>query len=518
MIFKMNTLLFKLCMVPLLWFTYPGVHAQSEIIRVEFPAERDKDPYELVSLGERGVLVLFAQNQMLTDNNRSWHFVSYDTSLAKVWEIDVPVLNNARYRHSFLAADKLYLFFHNPEKIKDRESNYQLSEINLSSGVIDHYTGYIPDAVATAGFRVAGDRAVLAADLRSEQAAVFFIHFRNQSFYAYITDFGDQNFTEDLRVDPADSTLLFVVSNFVSRKQNRLVVLRLSPDGNLLGTYPVTAVMESKYLNSARICPIGPENHLVVGTYSNIASKIPGSKDYYGIESAGFFVTRLEKGVQQYMNYYNFMELKNLRPTLSARDFLKLAKKKSREDVEYSADYELNLHTLEKAGDTYILLGEAFYPDFRTVSDISYDYWGRPITQTYTVFEGYRVYQSMLLGFDADGNLQWDNSIEMNSANTEDLSARAGFLQDDKPTVLFYNDGKRITYRAYAGNALVEGNLYTDLETAFNGDKIVEVGDNFMIPWYNNYYLTYGYHTIRNNYNEPRDNRTFYYINKINFE
>ena len=42
---------------------------------------------------------------------------------------------------------------------------------------------------------------------------------------------------------------------------------------------------------------------------------------------------------------------------------------------------------------------EAFYPEFRTVSDISYDYWGRPVTQTYTVFDGYRFFNSILAAF-----------------------------------------------------------------------------------------------------------------------
>jgi hypothetical protein len=218
------------------------------------------------------------------------------------------------------------------------------------------------------------------------------------------------------------------------------------------------------------------------------------------------------------MNYYNIMELQNLRPSMSARDYLKLAKKKNRQEAEYSADYEMTLHPISQVDNQYVIMAEAFYPDFRTVSDISYDYWGRPITHTYTVFEGYRIFQSILLGFDAEGTLLWDNSLELSNIKTLDLSYRSGYHFEGKPVVLFFNDGSKISFNAFAENAVIEGVSYTELDTSYRGDKVVELGNNFMDEWYDGYYLCYGYHTIRNHLLAENEMRTVFYINKIIFE
>jgi hypothetical protein len=99
-----------------------------------------------------------------------------------------------------------------------------------------------------------------------------------------------------------------------------------------------------------------------------------------------------------------------------------------------------------------------------------------------------------------------------------ELSNRAGYFFDGKPAVLYFNDGVKITFRAYAENALIEGFTYAELDTSEPGDKVVELGDNFMINWYGNKFLCYGYHTIRNSQMVEKEKRTVFYINKIVFE
>jgi hypothetical protein len=493
-------------------------YAQTGVMRVEFPAELEKNPYEVAPLEDYGLLMFYAQPELIGEVNRSWHFTLYDTNLFIQWEADIPILDGARYKGYHLEDSTLYLFFFNPGKSKSTLDNYQVSALEITSGIIDHFTGYLPEVDEVRGFLVQDGTAIIACDLLNEQVGVYLIEIQRQSTRSYVTDFPDQNFLEDLQYDSYSGSLLVIISNFVSRKQNRLLLLRLGMNGDLLGSYPVEVVLPSKYLNSARVYSAGPAEYMVIGTYSNFASKIPGKNEYFGLESAGFFITRFEDGAQQFMNYYNFMELQNLRPAMSARDYLKLAKRKNRNEEEYSADYEMTMRPISSENNQFIIMAEAFYPDFRTVSDISYDYWGRPITHTYTVFEGYRIFQSLLLGFDIDGNLLWDNSLELSNIKTLDLSFRSGYHFEGKPAVLYFNDGIKVSFSAFAGNALIEGVNYSELDTSYRGDKIVELGNNYMEPWYDGYYLCYGYHTIRNNLLAEQEMRTVFYINKIIFE
>ena len=78
------------------WLTGELIRAQTGVMRLEFPAELDKNPYELVSLDTSGLLMFYAQAAMVDDENRNWHFMLYDTNLFKIWETDVPVLDGSR--------------------------------------------------------------------------------------------------------------------------------------------------------------------------------------------------------------------------------------------------------------------------------------------------------------------------------------------------------------------------------------------------------------------------------------
>lgn len=514
----MKKMLPKTLLVLLILVVSTACFSQTGVVRLEFPAEIGKTPYEIVPLGPDGLLFFNAQNEMMSETSRSWYFAQYDSNLVRKWEARVPVPDGAVYQRFQQDSNKVFLFFINTGKVKSGSENYQLSELELSTGIINHYTGLLPEVSEVKGFLVSGGVAAVACDMRDEQASVFFIDFKSKTVNQYTCDFPDQNFIGEIRKDAYSDSLFLVIANYEGRRQSRLVLVTLSMTGALSSSHTVEAVLPSKYLNTARVFPAGPGVQLLAGSYSNFASKIQGSSEYYGIESAGFFVTQFYNGEQQYMNYYNFLELQNLRPAISAKDYLKLSRKKEREEPDYSADYELMLYPVQQVGGQYVVLAESFYPDFRTVSDISYDYWGRPITHTYTVFEGYRVFQALLLGFDLDGRLLWDNSLDLSSISTQDLSQRSGYIFEGKPAVLFTNDGSKISYRAYAENAVIEGMNYTELDTSERGDKVVELGDNFMVNWYGNKFLCYGYHTVRNNLMVEKEKRTVFYINKVSLE
>jgi len=300
--------------------------AQTGVVRLEFPAEIGKTPYEIIPLEKSGLLFFNALDDVAESGNRNWHFAQYDTNLVKIWEARVPVLNGATFEKCWTEGDKVFLFFINLGKVKGGADNYQLSELELSSGIINHFTGILPDIYEIKGFIVKDDIAVLACDTEEEQAAVYFIDFRSRSVSTYLSDQPDQNFVEDLRYDEKNRAVLLLTSNYLSRKQNNMRLISLDLKARLLKEVPVQAVLPSKFLNSARICPIDGNNIMVVGAYGNFASKIPGSTEYFGIESAGFFVTRFQDNVQQFMNYYSFLELQNLRNTISARDYMKLSR------------------------------------------------------------------------------------------------------------------------------------------------------------------------------------------------
>jgi hypothetical protein len=492
--------------------------SQTGVVRLEFEAAINSDIYELIPLENRGFLVFYETKDAAGEGSKNWFFTFYNTSFTEVWKANIPVVADAVYEDYFRLDSLLYLFFLNSGKVKPGSDNFQLLTFDLANGVSYETKGNLPSESSFIKFCVAGTRVFIGLNLKNEQAGIFSIDLKSGPINEFRITYPDQNFIEDLIYDPYHDQLMSIVSNFLSNRQNKMYLLVLASDLSLRYDMEISPEVTGKYLNTARIYTPDSTCHLLIGTYGSIASKLPSQNEYFGIESAGIFSTRISGQKQESVNYYNFTEFQNLRASVSARDFYRLQKKKDRETAEYSMNYELLTHDPELHDSTLVIMLEAFYPEFRTVSDISYDYWGRPVTHSYTVFDGYRFFNSILTGFNLNGEKIWDNSLEINIAPTGRLDRKAAYFFDGKPAILYYNDGSKIAYRICLENVELETFTKLDLATSESGDKITAIGQNRLIHWYDYYFLAFGYHTIRNNLLAEKNERTVFYINKISLE
>jgi hypothetical protein len=492
--------------------------SQTGVVRLEFEAAINSDIYELVPLGNQGFLVFYETKDFADEKSKNWFFTFYNTSFEEVWKANIPVVADAGYEDYYRNDSLLYLFFLNAGKAKSGSDNFQVLTLDLANGISFETKGNLPAESAFVKFCVARTKVFLGLNLKNDQAAIYSIDLKSGPIGEFRISYPDQNFIEDLIYDPYNDQVVSIISNFLSRRQNKMYLLALATDASFRYDLEISPVVTGKFLNTARIYPTDSTHYFLVGTYGNLSSKIPAQNEYFGIESAGVFATRISSQKQEFMNYYNFMEFRNLRAGVSARDFYRLQKKKDRESSEYSMNYELLTHDPELHDSTLVIMMDAFYPEFRTVSDISYDYWGRPVTHTYTVFDGYRFFNSILTGFNLNGELEWDNSLEVNIAPTTRLDNIAAYFFDGEPAILYYNDGSKISYRICLKNAELETFTKLDIETSELGDKITAIGRNQLIHWYDYYFLAYGYHTIRNNLLTDKNERTIFYINKISLE
>jgi hypothetical protein len=502
-------LLFLVLAIPLI------LKGQSGLVRVELEAALNSNIYQVVPCGDQGVLVFFETKDEVGENSKNWHFMFYNSDLEEAWNADIAVLAGAGFMDYVIRDSSLVLFFQNEGKVKAIGANFQFVHFDLAKGVTFNVTGNVPAECNFQELIINNSKAFVAFNTKNDQASVYSIDILTGNAAPFGFVYPDQNFIEDIRYDTLQHRLLCLVSNYLERKQNKLYILALDTLGAFMNDMVIMPALESKYLNTGKIYPLPDSSVMVLGAYGNLQARIPGVNEYFGVESSGVFATRIIHGKQEFMNYYNFMEFNNLKAGVTARDYYRLQKKKTREVNEYAVKYELLFHDPVEHDSTLLLFMEAFYPEFRTVSDISYDYWGRPVTQTYTVFDGYRIFNTILAGFDREGEMRWDNSLEVNMAPSSVLLKRSSCFFDGEPSVIFYNDGFRIYYRVYIQNTEMAGFSRVDLETTHTGDRISAAGYNTMAHWYGKYFLAFGYHTIQNNLLSDKNQRTVFYINKI---
>ncbi len=75
--------------------------------------------------------------------------------------------------------------------------------------------------------------------------------------------------------------------------------------------------------------------------------------------------------------------------------------------------YDFLVHNLQVNDDELIIAADAFYPEYRQVSTMSYDFYGRPMPYYYTIFEGYQYFNAFVAGFNKQGELGWSNGIKI---------------------------------------------------------------------------------------------------------
>ncbi len=215
------------------------------------------------------------------------------------------------------------------------------------------------------------------------------------------------------------------------------------------------------------------------------------------------------------------MDFKNFSVYLSDADFMKYkrkAEKREKKGKDFSINYKLLVHDIIKQDDQYIFGAEAYFPEYHTVSYMTYDYYGRPVPQYYSVFDGYRYTNALIASFDMNGDILWSNIFDMYKIISFSLKKRVNYFFDDNDIVLSYSEDGQIVSKVINGTQVVGEVDYTEIATSNSNDDINSDKRSEMERWYDNYFIIYGYQSIKNNYLSGKKNRTVYYVNKIAFQ
>jgi len=119
----------------------------------------------------------------------------------------------------------------------------------------------------------------------------------------------------------------------------------------------------------------------------------------------------------------------------------------------------------------------------------------------------------VVMGFDQNGRLLWDNSFEINDVKTYTLEQFVKLeVQEDKIALLYLFDNELRT-KIIKDNQVLEGKTVEGIK-ANEADLIAkkETGSNRLDYWYSNYFFAYGIQEISN---PISGKRRVFFINKI---
>lgn len=315
-----------------------------------------------------------------------------------------------------------------------------------------------------------------------------------------------------------DDTFQVLISGRNYKKQKTIWIKNYRPDGTIIENYALEPE-ENVGLIFGRSTRSVNDMQILSGVYGHRNSEY----------SRGLFITAIDPTGLQQMKYYNFGDLENFFNYMKARRSNRIKERIERRKIrgkKVKFNYRFLIHEIIEYKDQFIVLGEAFYPQYSTLSNSSYrgffyprSFNGNPLIRGDQVFDGYRYTHAIIIGFDKDGNLLWDNSFEINDVKTFFLEQFVRLLVHDDKITLVYLFDNQIRTKIIRDNQVLEGQTIDPIRTLYEDDILVREKRNnsHLNYWYGDNFYAFGVHEIQSgSAGEGAEKRRVFFVNKIN--
>lgn len=472
-------------------------------LRVEIDLENSNSDYSIVPVGENGLVMYTVSPDKVPQRTKvKWLFTGYDTEFKEQWKsgyiIDEPYFVK---KHTYINGF-LYLLFS-----RNNRDEFVLTEVNVKTGEIRSLHGILPKKFLFSSIAIHNSSAYINGYTR-KGPALMHVDLNNKKVSEIELKFDAEAQFESADVS-SDSNEVHIVYRLEDNRKKFLNIktfnglqllddLIINPEGN-------------DHLLTGKINSVSPKEKIILGTYSSGTAR----------GANGLYFTRLIDNSNYVVKYYNFTDFTNFFDFLPERTADKIQKKKEKQELrgrELNLDYQLMVHDLIMYEGQYLMVAEAYYATYRSEArPYTTIINGVPIVQTnyVSVFDGWLYTHAIVAGFDMEGNMLWDNSIEMGDVKSFDLEERISVQVDYGQVKLAYGTNNDIVTKTIYKNQVIDEKGKNSIQTGSSEDVIKSSALSNVRYWYDKYFLVYGYQKIKNESDEIKRKRTVFYFNKL---
>jgi len=510
-----------------------------DLKRIEIPVAGQMETFS-IPLGEKGVIVLTQVGK------GEFTIRKFDTNLEQVWMNRGSIDGNLDYVTHCYDGDLLHLLFS-----RFKSNNYYIVRVNPKDGKIEKFQIFSVEKMEISNFK-ALNQSLFIGGVVNNTPVILFTNLTEKRTRILPAVVNGQAEIQSMDLDTVQQQINVVYSVGKKAKNYQLILKSFDEDGNQLGQITMNPTDEYAQMN-AKSTQLNDSLQIVVGTYGH-KSTIGSSR---GPSSQGLYFSSYLDGELQNAKFHSFTQFNNFFNFLGEKQKSKQEKKiKSKEEKgeELRLDYRLLMHEIIKKGDHYIVVAEAFYPDYKYVNYSPYGgtlgmlggslyspwnmmynpyRWGYGNYGLYSPFSsyyspwGYRGYNSysnsqqfdgwvythaVIAELDANGNLLWDHSIDLNNIKEDKLIQKIKTSVTGDMVTLSYQRGNYIISKYISAEGQSGEEKVQELGTANEGDKIRRQEKSDLNYWYGNIFLASGNQSI-NNSEEGR--RSVYFLTKI---
>lgn len=498
---------------------YNEIAAQSKKpVRMEIPVKDDSELYKVVPCGDNGCAIIFLSDENAKEGQMIWVTSFLDTKLDEThrFNFELPkgfVLEEALYKDN-----RLISFFYSNRNSAD--TNFYLVDFKLDDSVYYSVNYSVPGRSGISHFDIGNDYAIAGINKKNDESMILKYSMTNHNINLLSTGISDKTVIESVGTNDLTGGFSVILRTTQSAKKRNYYLVKFNREGSPYHSH-LFSKFEDRLINTAYTHEIDQQKDIIIGSYGT-SSRIRSinGEEIAGVASTGFFSMVIDEGGQESINTYDFNEFDRFyrylrRPAeIAPRRTLLRRERPAREIV---SDHNLISHDIFKHNGEYVFMAEAYYPEYRTVTTMVYDYYGRPYPSTYSVFEGFRYLTTFVAGFNDEGQLVWNNDLELTDALTQSLRERVTpFVSDSSHMVLSYVDTDRIAYKMIEKGQNLNNVTYAKVDPLHRHDKVQKESNSYILPWYKDYFLVHGYQTIRNSYSSEKAKNIFY-LSKVAF-
>lgn len=483
----------------------------NQLNRIEFEYKDEFEKERIVPIGENGVL-LFAKSKEKSGNKSTWIFRKYNTELEEQEEDKIVISKRMKAKEFYTEDNSFHVLF------TDSKNAFEIISIDGEDGKLLRFGGELPKKAVIQDLKVIGDWAITKAFLKKEQQ-IFAINWKTGET-KIVPIMVDGYKPKDLRISDFqllkdENELLVYISAFRKSDLFDLVLLKLDENGNKVAQHTLTKDLEQNIIEISG-SKLSENKYVFTGTYGK----------YSTTSSIGLFMAVVEDKSLSFINFYNFTDLEDFFSFLPENMQEKLAKKKARKSKkgkEMNVKYMINFNEIMERDGGYLIMGECYYPTYRTEKrEVTYKDTNGNIrykTETVRIFDGYKYTHAIVAKLDDEGMLEWNKSVDLRIFE-KPLTKRQFTYVDEE-----YEDGLKFVYGTENNIIFVEisneGELLNDQKHFFElgkDFKSVSTYKSASMPWYDNYYISYGFQKIKLDKSEDNDNKRkkkVVFINKI---
>jgi hypothetical protein len=503
-----------LFILALTWWTLmlPQASAAQDILqgaRAEIEAKTFSDNYEVIPFRDSTLIVYKSPYYELFKPKHS--FKRFDQNLKQLWEINIE-MEDYLDLHQIYPTDKyLYILYldRNPMrfhllKLDTRTSEHTITRYNLKDFDLDGDTRLDE-------FKVLGDKVFITAH-NNRNFLVLHLDLQAKEIKPIPALYDQLSALADFHLDTVSNRAEFILAES-NGPRGRLLAKRFSVQGDLYTTNFIQPDFK-KNLITARFTPGDSLSKRLIGAFSTRDLRF----------AQGFFTAPLTGG-QDSIVYYDFLALKHFfdfQTKRAQRRLKQRAERYKQRNKDLRLSYRILLHDLQEHRDTLYLFAEAYSVTHNTdqvnryLARSHYPYINGVYLPNQKPPEAQTRYShSLVVAFDKNGRMLWDNAYVLEDAVTNELGqlTQPAFAGDK--IILAYAYKKDIRYKIIDRDHPSDNELTMPVSTYSLEEKVTSTEDADLQHWYGPHYVAFGYQHIREPGNPSRE---VFYLNKVSFE